>query len=94
MRDGLLVHDREKPLARFRVVARRAAQGFDKPDQGGERRPQLVARIGDEIGPHLLGPLQLGDVVQGQHRDRAVERRTVDTGKTGPQLALDRNRQR
>ena len=56
---GLPVHDREKPLARLGVVARRAAQGLDKAGQRGERRAQLVARIGDEVGAHLLGAFQL-----------------------------------
>ncbi len=77
----LSVHDREKPLARLGVVARRAAQSLDKAGQGGERGLQLMARIGDEVGAHLLGALQFGDIVQGQHGDRAVERGMVDTGK-------------
>ena len=85
------MHDREKPLARFRVVAGGSAQRLDEADQRRERGAQLVARIGDEVGPHLLGPLQFRDVVQGQYRDRAVGRGMVDAGKTCAQLPLDRN---
>ncbi len=91
MRAACCVHDREKPLARLGILARRSAQGLDKAGQGGERGAQLVARIGDEVGAHLLGPFQLGDVVQGQHRDRTVERRAVDAGEARLQLPLDRD---
>src|SRR5437773_9769793 len=45
-----------------------------------QRHPQLVARIGDEIGPHLLGPFEFGDVVQGQDGDRSLERAAVYAG--------------
>ena len=67
----------------FGVVARRPAQGLDKAGQGGERGAQLVAGIGDEIGAHLLGALQFGDVVQGQHRDRTLGRRPRRCGQSG-----------
>ena len=89
----LPAHDREKPLARFGVIARRPAQGLDKAGQCGERGAQLVTRIGDEVGAHLFGTLQFGNVVQAQHRDRAVGRGLVDAGKAGAQLALDRDGQ-
>src|SRR5690348_6975289 len=42
---GLLRHDREEALARARVLLRRALQRLDEAAQGGERGPQLVARI-------------------------------------------------
>ena len=72
---GLLVHDREKSPAGGGIVAGRSEQRLGEADQRRQRRLQLVPGIGDEIRPHLFGPLQGGDVVGGQERDRAVEHR-------------------
>ena len=69
----LLVHDGKKPLARFGIVARRPEQGVDEAGERRQRGAQFMARIGDEIGPHLLGALEFGNVVQGQSRNGAVE---------------------
>jgi hypothetical protein len=56
---------------------------------------KVVSCIGDEVAAHLLGSLQLRDVVQGQHRDRVgVERGAVYAGKMGLQLPLDRSGER
>ena len=55
---GLLLHDRRKRSLRLGVVARRPPQGLDEADQAGQRRLQLVAGVGDEIGAQLLGALQ------------------------------------
>ena len=41
-----------------------ALQRLDEAAQRGERRPELVARIGDEIGAHLVDALALGEVAQ------------------------------
>ena len=51
---ALLGHDPQKALLRRGVVGGRPAEGLDKADQGGERRAQLVADVGDEIGAHPL----------------------------------------
>ena len=47
-----------------RVVLGGALQGLDEAAQRGERGAQLVARIGDEIRPHLVDALDLGQVAQ------------------------------
>ena len=68
---GLLGHDGEEALAGPRVVLGGALQRLDEAAQRGKRRAQLVARIGDEIGPHLVDALDLGQVPQ-QDEDVAV----------------------
>src|SRR5688500_14084906 len=53
---GLCVHDAEEPLARPRVFFGRPLQRIDEARQRRQRRAQLMAGIGDEIGAHLLDP--------------------------------------
>ena len=66
---GLRLHDAEEALARRRVLARRALQGVDEAGDGGERRAQLVADIGDEVGAHLLDAADRGEIVHGDDDD-------------------------
>ena len=67
----LRLHDGEKALARRRIVARRSLQRLDEAGERGERRAQLVARIGDEIGAHLLDPPQRREIAERhQHEVR------------------------
>jgi hypothetical protein len=47
-----------------------SAQGFDEACERGERRAQLMARVGDEVRPHLLDALDLGQVMD-HHEDGA-----------------------
>ena len=54
------------------VRIRRIAQGLDVSPDGGERRAQLVRHVGDEIPANLIRALQVGDVVQDEHRSMAV----------------------
>ncbi len=68
MRVGLRLHDREEALARGGIVARRPLQRLDEAGERGERRAQLVACIGDEIGAHLLDPAQRRQIVE-RHQD-------------------------
>ena len=64
------------------VVARRALQGLDEAGQGGERRAQFVAGIGDEVGAHLLDAPQRREIVKShQHQ----------IGPVQAGLALDRH---
>ena len=65
---GLLGHDRKEALARARIAFGAALQRLDEAAQRSERRPELVARIGDEIGPHLVDALDFGQVAE-QHED-------------------------
>ena len=39
-------------------------QGLDEAGERGERRAQLVTRIGDEVGAHLLDPPQRREIVE------------------------------
>jgi hypothetical protein len=41
---------------------------LDEPQNGGQRRAQLVADIGDEVAAHLLGLAQMGDVGEMQKK--------------------------
>ena len=43
-------------------------QRLDEAAQRSERRPELMARIGDEIGPHLVDALDFGQVAE-QYED-------------------------
>src|SRR5262249_19803472 len=60
--ERLLFHDGEKALARGGIIARRPLQRLDEAGERGERRPQFVAGVGDEIGTHLLDPAQRGEI--------------------------------
>ena len=66
MRCACPLHDVEEPLPRLGVVAGRALQGLDEAQHRGQRRAQLVARIGDEIGAHGLEPPGRGEVAEEQ----------------------------
>ena len=46
-------------------------QRFDVAANGGERRAQFVRDVGDEVAADAVGPAQVGDVVQHQHRAAA-----------------------
>ena len=79
---GLRVHDAEKALARGGVVARRALQGFDETRERRQRRAQLMARIGDEVGAHRLDALDRREIVHGEQDEVAGRRSRVLTGAT------------
>ena len=68
---GLLGHDRQEALPRAGIALGAALKRLDEAAQRRERRPELVARIGDEIGAHLVDALALGEVAQ-QDEDVAV----------------------
>ena len=51
------------------------AERLDVAADGGERRPQFVRHVGDEVAAHLVGATQVGDVVQDEHRAAAARRR-------------------
>jgi hypothetical protein len=50
------------------LVGRVVHQRFGVALDGGERRPQLVRHIRDEVAPDLIGAAQVRDVVQHEHR--------------------------
>jgi hypothetical protein len=86
---ALLGHDAEKPLARRGILARRAAQRLDESDQRRQRRAQLMAGIGDEIGAQPLGALHRGQIVQYEHGDGTFGL-GLEPGEMGAQMPLDR----
>ncbi len=71
---GLVEHDLEEPGAEALVLGGMVVlQGFEEAEQGGERGAKLVARIGDEIGPHLLGRMGLAAVDQADEAGAVLE---------------------
>ena len=60
----LLLHDGEEARAGGGVLAGRTLERLDEAEEGCERRPQLVARIGDEVRTHLLGALLERQIVE------------------------------
>ena len=65
---GLGTHDGEEPLAGSRVIASRPLQRLHEAAQRGERCAQLMAGVGDEIGPHLGEAVLLGEVAHRQEQ--------------------------
>ena len=45
-------------------VERQVAHRLDKAGQHRQRRADLVRHVGDEVAPHRLGALALGDVLR------------------------------
>ncbi len=64
----LRLHDVEELVARPGVVARRAAQRLDKASDGGQRRSQFMAGIGDEVGTHAVDTPRLALVLERQYQ--------------------------
>ena len=59
------MNDREKALTRAGVdLVPLLTQRLGVADQGRERRPELVARVGDEVDAHLLGRARLAAIDQ------------------------------
>ena len=58
--------DLEEPAPRPRAGVA-FGQRFDVAADRGQRRPQLVRHVGDEVAADLIGAPQLGDVVQHEH---------------------------
>ena len=57
-------------------------EGLDPAPDRGERRPQLVRDVGDEVLPDLVGPAVLGDVVEDQgHAPLPVGRERPGVGE-------------
>ena len=71
---GLHAHDVEEVLARHVVVLGMAAQRVDEAGHGRQRRAQFMAGIGDEVGPHLFGAPDRGEIVQQQRDHRRARR--------------------
>ena len=86
---GLLAHDLEEALARLRVVLGGALQRLDEAPQRGERGPELVAGVGDEIGAHAGEPVLLAQVAK-----RDEERRAARPGRSRSSGATVASRRR
>ena len=60
-------------------------QRLGEQADGGQRRPELVREVVDELGPDLLEPAQLGDVLQDQPRPVGERRaRTTSLDPSAP----------
>ena len=68
---GLLRHQRDHALL-LCLVERQVAQGLEEARQHGQRRADLVRDVGDEIAPHRLGALALGQVLRQDELEVAV----------------------
>ena len=67
-----------------------AAQGLDESRQRGQGGAQLVAGVGQEIGPGALDLAQFGFVAEGQQRQSLAIRRGLQRPGVRPQgLGLD-----
>ena len=82
---GLARHDAEEALAGLGVVAGVMLERLDVADHRGERRPELVAGVGDEVGAELLGAAGLGTVDDLDDGERlaaegAIRRQHGDAG--------------
>ena len=62
-----------------------------KPTQGGERRAQLVAGIGDEIDADAVGTPLFRQVVEDERDEMATAVRAVEAGEPGGKPALGRD---
>ncbi|HJL22888.1 MAG TPA: hypothetical protein RMH80_11695, partial [Polyangiaceae bacterium LLY-WYZ-15_(1-7)] len=70
-------HVEEAPR-RLRIVDDAVLQGLGEAPDRRQRRPQLVARVGDEVAADAVGRAELGHVVEHRHDARALlERRHV-----------------
>ncbi len=86
---GLGGHDAEKPLAGHRVVLGVAAQGLDEAGEGGQRRAQLVASVGQEVGAHALVAAAVCLVAHDQQgQEGAVGGLRQGTGEDAPEPVL------
>ena len=88
---GLHAHDVEEFLARLGIVLGVALERVDEAGDRGQRRAQLVAGIGDEIGPRLLGPLACRQIVEQQ---RGHLRRLGGAADMGLVIAFHRHMHR
>ena len=71
---GFILKDRQEPPACLGIAPGVGIlQGFDKPEDGGERCPQFMARIGDEIAAHALGGI--GAALVGQMNEQSLRAR-------------------
>jgi hypothetical protein len=59
------------------------AQRLDEAQNGGQRRAQLVADIGDEVAAHFLGLAQMGDVGE-------MQKKRVTRGACAPRRPVPR----
>ena len=69
---GLTQDNVEETAGIVRVLQGAVEQGFDIAADGGDRRLQLVADIGDEVLADVLQPVEPGQVVQHQQDTHAA----------------------
>ena len=87
---GLLRHQRDHALL-LRLVERQVAQGLEEARQHGQRGAELVRDVGDEIAPHRLGALALGQVLRQDQLEVAVVApdRHLNRARPAPRMERD-----
>ena len=91
---AVLVHDGEEALARGRIVAGSPLQRLDEAHERGERRADLVARVGDEVGPHLVGAAHCREIDEREQNSGAAFPRLGQRLDPRREGAFDRRLQR
>ena len=57
------------------VIKRSVEQRFRIADDSGERRPQFVRNVGNEVLPNLFESFKIGNIVQNRNRAAAGRHR-------------------
>src|SRR4029453_17034937 len=77
-----------------RIVPRGPLQGLDEPQDGRQRRAQLMAGAGDKVGPHALDPPRRREIPKEQ-QDRMASARIlavcIESGDLHLEPPLDGN---
>ena len=68
-----------------------AGQRLGQQAHRRQRRPQLVRQVVDELGPDLLEPAQLGDVLEDEPQAARRRRAAPRTTSVGPSAPADRD---
>ena len=89
MRCAWPLHDVEEALPRLGIVAGGSLQGLDEAEQRSQRRAQLMARIGDEIGPHGLQAAGRGEIAEEQDDARLDARHAATSAWQGADMDLE-----
>jgi hypothetical protein len=84
--EGVIVDDVDAAACGFLILHAGFLDGFDGGADGGERGAEFVAGVGDEVGFHLEGAGDVGDIAH-QEEGAAVVGAVVDGGGGG--LAVD-----
>ncbi len=86
----LLLHDWQETFLRLGIVRRRSGQRFQETQEDRQRRAQLVAGVGDEVGAQLLRALDLCQVGHRHQRRRVAPAKARQPPDPCAQMPVDR----